>query len=157
VDIGRGRIDDALARLQNTSGIYPESPAILTRMARAMQAKSKNQEALEYLLRAYRKVPGSAWIGADLAICYVSLGQREEALSVLRDLTKQSQPHSIPDYSLASVYAALGEVETAFEHLERAYSRRSVELLWLKIDRKMQPLRGDPRFGNFLRRLRLSE
>jgi tetratricopeptide (TPR) repeat protein len=156
-DLRRGRIEDAIGRFQKNLAIYPESPGLLTQLAIALESKSQYDEALPYLLHAHRSVPDSAWIGSHLAICYVQLGQRDAALTTLKDLTKQGQSYSIPEYAVASVYAALGEADTAFEHLERAYSQRSVQLLWLKIDRRLQPLRPDPRFASLLKRVHLAE
>jgi hypothetical protein len=54
---------------------------------------------------------------------------------------------------IAAVRVVLGETETAFEWLERAYAEHDAWLAWLGIDRRFDPLRGDPRFTALLRRI----
>jgi hypothetical protein len=56
---------------------------------------------------------------------------------------------------IAQAYAGLGEKEEALIWLEKAYARHSNELVALKVGPAYDPLRGDPRFQNVLRRLRL--
>jgi hypothetical protein len=60
-----------------------------------------------------------------------------------------------PNTSIAAVYAALGDKDAAFEHLEHAFSTHSMKLLWLGVDPRFDPLREDPRFPDLLARMRL--
>ncbi len=61
-----------------------------------------------------------------------------------------------PDF-VAAVYAELGEVDAAFEWLEKAYERRSLELTWIRVNPIFDPLRSDPRFQDLLRRIGFPE
>lgn len=61
----------------------------------------------------------------------------------------------VPAYGLAEVYAALGDKEQAFAWLERAYEERSSELVYLKVEPRLDGLRSDLRFQHLLRRMRL--
>jgi serine/threonine-protein kinase len=54
------------------------------------------------------------------------------------------------------IHAALGEKDQAFEWFEKAFQARSEELLFLKVDPKMDSLRSDARYANLLRRLKLA-
>ena len=58
-------------------------------------------------------------------------------------------------YFIADVYAARGDPDAAFEWLERAFTKRDVGLLWLKVDVCMRPLHSDPRYNTLLRRMGL--
>ena len=151
-DIKRGRIDQAIDRLRETLTRYPSSPGALTNLAVALSAKSQYHEALPNLLLARVRAPGDPWIASHLALCYVQLGERARALAILQELQAFTPP---PDTSIAAVYAALGENDAAFEHLGRAYSAHSMKLLWLDVDRRYWPLRGDLRFRDLLARLQL--
>jgi hypothetical protein len=44
------------------------------------------------------------------------------------------------------VQAGLGDREAVFERLERAYSARDVQLIFLPVDAKWDDYRQDPRF-----------
>jgi hypothetical protein len=60
-----------------------------------------------------------------------------------------------PDYSVALVYAALGDKDQAFELLEKNYRDHSVDMLTLYYDPLMDNLRSDPRFADLQRRVGL--
>jgi hypothetical protein len=50
-------------------------------------------------------------------------------------------------------HAALGNMDAAFESLERAYQARSAGLIYLHLDPGYDPLRGDPRYADILARV----
>ncbi len=56
---------------------------------------------------------------------------------------------------LARIHAKLGDADRAFASLETAYRERSGYIAYLNVDPKMDELRGDPRFHDLVRRLRL--
>jgi hypothetical protein len=55
----------------------------------------------------------------------------------------------------AATYAQAGEVDHAFEWLEKAVDQGSLELVYLGIRPEFDPLRGDPRYSTLLQRLGL--
>jgi hypothetical protein len=52
--------------------------------------------------------------------------------------------------------AGVGDSDTAFQWLEKAYAQRESQMAFLNITRRMDPLRSDPRFADLLRRMGLS-
>ena len=58
-------------------------------------------------------------------------------------------------WGLAIAYAHLGENDRAFEQLERRYRDRGFEMLTLKTNPDLDPLRSDPRFQDLVRRVGL--
>ena len=60
-----------------------------------------------------------------------------------------------PPAEIAWVYGALGEVDRAFEYLERAYEADPSSLYLVNVDPMADPLRNDPRFAELLRKLEL--
>ncbi len=44
------------------------------------------------------------------------------------------------------IYSQMGEIDTAFEWLDKAYEDQEVEMYWLKVEPPFEPLRGDPRW-----------
>jgi hypothetical protein len=57
---------------------------------------------------------------------------------------------------MAAVFAGIGDPDTAFHWLEKAYTQRESQMAFLNITRRIDPLRSDPRFADLLRRMGLS-
>lgn len=84
---------------------------------------------------------------------YARAGRRADALRLLNELKKRAEKQYVPASALASVFIGLGEKEQALQLLEKAYEDRDVFLVWLKVNWIYDPLRGDPRFRELLRRM----
>jgi TolB-like protein/DNA-binding winged helix-turn-helix (wHTH) protein/Tfp pilus assembly protein PilF len=82
-------------------------------------------------------------------------GHTEDARRALNELLRLNPHTPVDPIVIAQAYAGLGEKEEALIWLEKAYARHSNELVALKVGPAYDPLRGDPRFQNLLRRLRL--
>jgi len=48
------------------------------------------------------------------------------------------------------VYAQMGEIDLAFEWLEKAYEAHELEMIWLKSEPQFTNLHGDPRYEEML-------
>ena len=83
-------------------------------------------------------------------------GKRAEAQKVLDELQEQSKRRYVSPYLIALVYLGLSNKDQAFSWLEKAYDERSVNLMYLKVEPMLDPLRSDPRFAELLRRMNLS-
>ena len=80
------------------------------------------------------------------------LGRTDEARAVLAALEETSRARYQPPYAMALIHAGLGEHDAAFAWLDRAYDVRDVHVVYLPVDPKWDPLRGDPRFPALLKR-----
>jgi hypothetical protein len=58
------------------------------------------------------------------------LGKKAEAEKILRDLERKLKETSASPYTMATIYAGLGENDKAFEFLEKAYSEKSLDISW---------------------------
>jgi adenylate cyclase len=76
---------------------------------------------------------------------------------MLANLQQLHQQGIVPAASLAILYGALGESNEAFDWLEKAYQERDPQLTSLEAGRRFEPLREDPRFGQFVRRAGLPD
>jgi tetratricopeptide (TPR) repeat protein len=90
---------------------------------------------------------------ATIGYAYAVSGNRAEAESVLGELQSLTTQKYVPPFTIAMIYAGLGDKDQAFAWLEKAYAERSVWLTWLKVDPKFDSLRADPRFANLLQRI----
>jgi hypothetical protein len=53
----------------------------------------------------------------------------------------------------AGVNAQIGNLDRAFEFLNKAYEERSAMMPIVKIEPMLDPLRGDPRYAELVRRM----
>jgi tetratricopeptide (TPR) repeat protein len=91
---------------------------------------------------------------AALAHAYAVTGKKAEAEKILRDLQQKSKTTYVSPYLLATIYAGLGEKDSAFRLLEEAYHERALEITWaFKSDLRIDNLRSDPRFQSLLQRI----
>lgn len=91
----------------------------------------------------------------QLGYGYAVAGRRKDAEEVLSKLRQLAKRERVSPLSSAEVYVGLGETNRALELLEQAWQQREGRLAWLKVEPKYDPLRGEPRFQNLLKRMNL--
>jgi hypothetical protein len=111
-------------------------------------------EAISEYQKAIETSGGSQGVVA-LAHAYSATGKKVEAEKILRDLERKLKATSASPYTMATIYAGVGENDKAFESLEEGYSRKSFEIPSLQFDLVLDNLRFDPRFQSLLRRMGL--
>lgn len=92
-----------------------------------------------------------------LAHIYADGNRKEDARKIIEniDITKKIGGN---DYrGVAMVYASLGEIDKAFEWLDKSYQMHEESLCSLKIDPKVDMLRSDPRFNDILKKIGLDK
>jgi serine/threonine-protein kinase len=97
------------------------------------------------------KAGGRAGKGRALAV----LGRKAEARLVAAELEAErakGQEYVSADF-IAGIYAALGDGDAAFKLLDRAFADRSSYLEAFAMNPVWIPLRGDPRYALFVRKL----
>jgi TolB-like protein/DNA-binding winged helix-turn-helix (wHTH) protein/Tfp pilus assembly protein PilF len=83
-------------------------------------------------------------------------GRKKEATQLLtraEQLLAKRPPPEPCGQALASAYAALGDKNNAFMWLQRDYAVRWPDMITLKMDKTLDPLRSDPRFADLLKRV----
>ena len=120
------------------------------------EATGKLPEAISQYQKAM-KTWDDPTVGVALAHVYSAAGRKAEANKILRDLQRTSERTLVRSYTMATIYAGLGENDKAFELLEKACSEKSLDISFsLKSDLLLDDLRPDPRFQSMLRRIGLT-
>lgn len=71
----------------------------------------------------------------------------------LRAMTGKRGPINLAPYIVATFYVELGEKDKALAILNQMYKEHNCELILLKVDPRLDPLRDDPGFQDLLRRV----
>jgi TolB-like protein/Tfp pilus assembly protein PilF len=82
-------------------------------------------------------------------------GDKAEARQMLAKLEEASKTRYVPALYFAAVYTGLGDNEQTFSGLEKAFKEQNDRLVYLGVDPMADPLRGDPRFKQLMKRLGL--
>ncbi|WP_110665635.1 tetratricopeptide repeat protein [Salinicola halophilus] len=90
------RLDEALPLVERAAAIDPDSPAIMDSLGWIHFRLGETQKALDYLRRAYDKVPDQE-IAAHLAEALLTLGQAAEARRVIDAAMANSDTHPAID------------------------------------------------------------
>jgi tetratricopeptide (TPR) repeat protein len=110
-----------------------------------LRIQGRDAEALPLAERAWQIDPKSKPALLALAALRKKLGAPAEAAQHVARLREMIKPDE--SYSLANLEAIAGNVEAAFEHLERATRSESFNREWVKLDPDFESLRHDPRFA----------
>jgi TolB-like protein/Flp pilus assembly protein TadD len=89
----------------------------------------------------------------SLGYAYAVSGNNVEAQKVLAELKDLSQRRYVSAYSVAMIYVGLGENEQGLRWLEKANDEWNTELVFLKVDPRVDSLRDDPRFQELVKKV----
>jgi TolB-like protein len=148
--------DEALQAIETARNYNFRNPHLDMDITRVYLFYEKYDEVLEQLNLFFENYE-DAFINASrplgfLAIAKYHTGKQEEAQEILEKLKKRSEGSSAgsPSYYITMIYAQMGEIDLAFQWLEKAYIDREVEMYWLKVVPLFEPLHDDPRWQEML-------
>jgi predicted Zn-dependent protease len=71
-------------------------------------------------------------------------------------LRRESNSSGVAEYASGVAMAQAGNIDEAFEHLDRMTAQRTGQAAFLMVDPSLDPLHGDPRWVTLLRRIGLT-
>ena len=150
--------DRAIAQLQRVIEMEPNFVAARSVLGSVLVQKELYEEALAEYEKVLELTKGVAVVEtsvkAIMAHAYARWGKRSEALKLLEEVTVAG---TASPYSIAGIYAALGEGDAAFAWLNQACEQHDVQLVSLKVDPTLDGVRSDPRFAELVRRMNFKE
>ena len=152
-----GQYDQAIEQYQKTLKLDPNFVPVHSLLGRAYVQKGMYSEARNAFEKAIALSEGNPDYIAELGHLYAVGGKRNEALAKISELKQLSRRRYVSPVGLALIHVGLGDKEQAFEWLEKAYEDRSAALVFLKRENRFDPLRGEPRFQDLLRRMNLPD
>lgn len=142
-----GRTPEAVAELHTAATLNPASSGLWSGLGAALLYDGKPDEALE----AAQREPAEIWRLIGLAEVYHALGRADESDDALRTLMERYERGWA--FNIAFVLAYRGEVDRAFEWLDRAVANDDPGLSEVFQRPQFANLHDDPRWPAFLARI----
>jgi len=145
------RFEEAEAMYRNALELAPQRISTRTVLSLALLAQGRGEEAMSEAMRE----PEEGYRLWGLAIIHHALGHGAESAAAVRELIERHSTEAA--CQVAEAHAVRGEVDAAFEWLERAYEQRDGGLVDMKVSPHLRSLHSDPRWGAFLKKMRLAD
>ncbi|MDL9997544.1 winged helix-turn-helix domain-containing protein [Variovorax sp. J22P240] len=150
-----GQLEAARMRLNRSLDISPD--LWLTHLAAGLLhlAAQRPEQGIAAIRRAVALADGTTRPRSVLGVQLARLGEIEEVRSIQRQLLTESRERHVAPTTIASLHAALGEVEPALAALEQGFRLRETRMVFLKDDPHWTSLRAEPRFVALMKALKL--
>lgn len=149
------RYDEAIAQIERTLEIEPGLSQAYACLELAYMYKGMYAEGRDAARHHMLELGADEEVLAEVDRLPAAEGLRRSWRWKLERRIAAARERPVTAYPFATMYAALGERDRAFEWLERAYADRDPMLVSLNVDPAFDGLRADPRFADLLRRVGL--
>jgi tetratricopeptide (TPR) repeat protein len=139
------RHEEVLEEGEKILVIDPNDSDALGWMQGAYSALGRHEESIAAAQRLVDLDPEDYWSFTTLAYAYAESGDREATLDALG----AAQELGVPLKESAIVYGLLGDLDTAYEYLERALVEEPEHLFFMEADPSTAPLQSDPRWDEW--------
>ena len=172
-----GQPEEALRYVDEALALDPLNSSSHHAHVSVLFAARRYEEAVRYSLKLKQESPELFRLSSLLGHSLLMLGRTEEAalafgenitgeallaarsgnreLAFAKLAAVEERDREFGSFDSARIYAQLGDMDAAFEALNRAWEVRDSSLLGLKIDPYLDPLRGDSRYAALVKKLGL--
>jgi TolB-like protein/DNA-binding winged helix-turn-helix (wHTH) protein len=147
----QGRLDEAEAAVRKRLDLSPDGFGSHAQLADLLLARGDYQAALT----AAQSEPNEPLRFVALALAYHALGRHRDSDAAMTQM-RQRYSNLYPA-QIADVYAFRGQIDQAFESLNKALAVGDWDLASIKVDWYFKGLRGDRRYAALLQKINLPE
>jgi DNA-binding SARP family transcriptional activator/TolB-like protein/Tfp pilus assembly protein PilF len=146
--VAAGRASAAVDVFRSILELYPELDLAQQQLGYAWMQLRQPDSALSNLAASARRhgVRDSLHLAYALAV----LGRRSDADAIVAAAERRPTVALLHAVPLATVYAALGKPDRAFDWLERGYAARSTTLIGVGVDPGLRALHADRRWSRLM-------
>lgn len=148
------RHDESLAQFRQVMATVPNMPMALTGIQNVLYNAGRYEEALA-AERSNWAARGDTEVVAILDRGNAEGGYLEAQRRIAEVIAARSRAANVAPLAVAGSYVRAGDIDRAMEWLERSYQAHDPGLAYLGVAQVWDPLRGDPRFQNLMRRMKL--
>src|SRR5258706_1440973 len=147
-----GRHDGAIREARGALTLDPRSARARFVLGMALQQQGRLDDAIREFEHALTLSPQYPAVLGSAGHAYARAGLKPKAVEILRRLDEM--PHAgAACYAKAVTWLGIGETSQAFAWLEHARVARDFQLVLLRVDRRLDDIRGDGRFKALSRQI----
>jgi serine/threonine-protein kinase len=149
------RYEQALYHLRRAVAMNPTSEDTYRVMGLVLMQQGAYAEAERAFREAITLSPDLSYATAGVAHVLALSGRRREAEAMVAELEARARDRYVTPVALCIAHLGLRNVDQVFHWLDRAYEDRRGWLTYMKADPIFDPVRNEPRYIAFLKRMNL--
>jgi serine/threonine protein kinase/Tfp pilus assembly protein PilF len=149
------RYEEAMQKCRKSQEIEPGLYISFWLLGLACEQLGCLEDAIGHFQTALKLAGENQVVRASLARTYALSSKEDKARELLRGLEKTSLQEYVPAYSIAGIYAGLGDRDQTLRWLEKAYEERSLRMAFFDVDPAFYAFRSDSQFRELSRRAQL--
>jgi len=149
------RYESAQYHLQRAIAMNPTAEDTYRILGLVLTQAGAYDEAERAFREAITLSPDLSYATAGVAHVLALRGRRREAEALLAELEARARDRYVSPVAFCIGHLGLRNIDQVFFWLERAYEDRRGWLTYLKVDPIFDPVKDDPRFAEFVRRMKL--
>src|SRR5947208_1054957 len=149
------RYEPAVYHLRRAIAMNPTSEDTYRVLGLVLTQQGAYDEAERAFREAITLSPELSYATAGVAHVLALRGRRREAEALLAQLEARARDHYVSPVAFCIVHLGLRNTDQVFTWLERAYQDRRGWLTYLKVDPMLDVVKDDPRFAEFVKRMKL--
>jgi TolB-like protein/tetratricopeptide (TPR) repeat protein len=146
----------ALEQCDHTIELNPHFSPAYWALGIIQEQRKDPDEAIAAFQRAIDLSPHSPRMLAALGRSLALSGKRSLAQASMRKLETMAKQRYVSPFEFAMMRFSLGQTDVGFKWLSKAGEERAFDVLALKVDPRLQALKGDTRFQVLIREIGLS-
>jgi len=146
--------DQAETQFRDTIELEPSYAPSHEMLGLVYEQKGRTDKAIEELQKAVQLSHGFVGL-ASLGYLQATQGDKTEVENTLQEMAAQSKQRYVSPFEYALVHAGMRQTAKALEDLERGYAERSLSAQSLRFDPRLNKVRTDPAYRDFVKRIGL--
>jgi tetratricopeptide (TPR) repeat protein len=150
-----GRYQEAAGETLRVVRLRPDFTLARVVLGSCCAALGRHQQAIAEYEKARGPSDRFSTVLGRLGLSYAVCNRKADALELFGRLQEAAQRGAKAHVEMALIHTGLGQKAQAMDALERAFEAHESDLLFLRVEPLLQPLRGEPRFQALCARLGL--
>ena len=145
------RYDEAVGECQAALDLEPSFAPAFSMLGQVSAHLGRFSAAIEAAKKYVEVSGGTGWAKLELAYAYSVAGNKAESDRIVKEATTLRTDFS--PYDMATIQSAQHDIPGVLRWLDRAIQQRSVDVVWIRVDPRLDGVRRDPGFRAVLERL----